>query len=81
MRPTNRTQIAQVKNLPLHEPRCRGSDPRTSANCSQRNACARHRQLARDRDLELPEYVTVKVMNLPYVPGNACTYQRSEVAA
>lgn len=68
-----------MKNIPVSTPRCRGYDGKTGETCRIRDRCARHLQLARDRDLSLPEG-SVKIMSLPYVPGSGCHYRMPEAA-
>lgn len=67
-----------MKNLPISEARCSGTDHKLPATiCPQRNSCHRHLQLELDRQLELPSTVLVKVLSLPRVGKHDCHFWRA----
>jgi hypothetical protein len=62
-----------MKVLHITEPRCAGRDLKIVPTiCPQRSSCHRHLQLDIDRQIGV---MAPKVMNLPYVAGQACHYR------
>jgi len=78
------TRIESTTNMkPLHinEPRCAGRDNKDITRiCSRRELCHRHKQLDVDRDMGLTGNKQIKVLNLPYVPGQDCHYFKAIAA-
>ena len=66
-----------MRNISIHTPRCKGATATFHPTiCPQREQCQRHVQLRLDRQLELPEEVSViiKVMQYARVGDNECHY-------
>lgn len=64
-----------MKVLHITEPRCAGRELKiVPVICPVRNTCQRHQQIELDRQLGI-EGKHIKVLNLPYVPGQPCHYR------
>ena len=65
-----------MKQLHISEPRCSGRDTKPNPTiCPLRNTCRRHMQVEFDIQLGIAGTNGIKVMALPYVPGQACHYR------
>lgn len=65
-----------MKPLHISEPRCAGRDTKLNPTiCPNRSSCQRHTQLELDRAMGLDGNKSIKVMSLPYVPGQQCHYR------
>ena len=64
-----------MKPLHINEPRCAGRDVKQTSNiCPRRDDCARHKQMAIDREMGLGGQKNIKVYSLPFVKGLECNY-------
>lgn len=73
-----RNDIDDLAMKPLHltEPRCAGRDLKSTPTiCPVRSQCQRNRQMQIDEDMGLTGHKDIRVMSLPYVPGQACHYR------